>query len=273
MAERLSLIAGSGALAREVMEAARGQGYQLQVLAVGGRSRLWGMPTTPFDLADPEAAIRAISAFGSTCIAMAGGVRLSDTARERLVRLAGAPGAVSVGDTVLSALAATLTRLTGARVLGVLEIAPELVAGEGRLGGPEPTDRQSDAAKYALTLAREAGALDLGQAVVVAGRRAIAVEDIAGTDALLMRVRQYRRLGFAADGASALVFAKAAKPKQPLFVDLPAIGPVTVANARKAGIELIAVQAGATLLIERAKLVAAADAARIAILGIAVPDA
>ena len=130
-----------------------------------------------------------------------------------------------------------------------------------------------DAALYALGLARQAGSLDLGQAVVVAGRRAIAAEDIAGTDALLARVRRFRRLGLSADGASPLVLAKCAKPEQPLYVDLPAIGPVTIAKARRAGIGTIALQAGATLLIQRQRLLAAADAAGITVLGIAMPDA
>ena len=53
----------------------------------------------------------------------------------------------------------------------------------------------------------------MGQAIVVSGRRVIAVEDIAGTDALLRRVRLYRRRGLVADGQSPLVFAKAAKPE------------------------------------------------------------
>lgn len=110
-------------------------------------------------------------------------------------------------------------------------------------------------ARFAADLARSAGRLDLGQAAVVSGRRTIALEDIAGTDALLKRVTTYRRLGLAADGMSPMVLAKVAKPDQPMFVDLPAIGPKTVANARRAGIAIIAVQAGATLMIERQKLV------------------
>jgi DUF1009 family protein len=123
-----------------------------------------------------------------------------------------------------------------------------------------------------MRLARNAGALDLGQAVVVAGRRAIATEDIAGTDALLARVQKFRRLGLTADGASPLVLAKCAKPDQPKFVDLPAIGPVTVTKAHRAGISLIAVEAGATLLIERGKLAQLAATARIVILGLAATD-
>lgn len=276
MSERLALIAGSGALVPEVIEAARRRGHELKLLTLGRRRDLRALDPVPFSLADPERAIEAIRGFGATAFVMAGGVSISDIARERLARFfrgAGRGGAASVGDTGLSGLAADLARLTGARPMGVDEVAPELVAPAGRIAGPEPTRVQFDTAVHALWLARKAGALDLGQAVVVAGHRAIAAEDIGGTDVLLARVRRFRRLGLAADGDSPLVLAKCSKPDQPRYVDLPAIGPVTVARARQAGVTVVAVEAGATILIQRPKLVAAAAAAGIPVLGLATPDA
>lgn len=273
MAERLALIAGSGALVPEVIAAARDRGYELRLLTLGRRRDLRDFNPVPFSLADPQSAVDAIRAFGATSFVMAGGVSISDIARERLASFFRGGGRTNaVGDAGLSGLATDLARLTGAKLMGVHEIAPELIARDGLLAGPEPTDLQRDTAIYALSLARRAGALDLGQAVVVAGRRAIAAEDIAGTDALLARVQRFRRLGLSADGASPLVLAKCAKPDQPMYVDLPAIGPVTIARARRAGIGVIAVQAGATLLIQQARLVAAANAAGITVLGLAVPN-
>lgn len=271
MAERLSLIAGSGALVPEVIEAARGRGYELQILSLKGRRGVRGMPAVPLDFNDPARAFEAVRSFGATIMTMAGGLRLSDRARESVLRFIGASG-TSLGDASLSSFASYLTQQTGARIVGVHEIAPALLAPEGEIGGPPATDELREAGALALALARQAGAIDLGQAVVVAGRRAIATEDIAGTDALLKRVRIYRRFGLAADGQSKLVLAKSAKPGQPLFVDLPAIGPMTIKNARKAGIALIVVQAGATILIERHKLAAAANAARIPVIGLPAQD-
>lgn len=276
MAEKLALIAGYGALVPEVIAAATRRGYQLRLLTLGYRRDLRDLDPVTFSLSDPQAAVEAIRAFGATSFVMAGSVRISDMARERLAgffRGGGRTAASSLGDSGLSGFAADLARMTGARPMGVHEIAPELVAPLGLFAGPAPTEPQRDTADYALQLARRAGALDLGQAVVVAGRRAIAAEDIAGTDALLARVRKFRRLGLTADGSSPLVLAKCTKPDQPKFVDLPAIGPVTVARARQAGIGLIVVEAGATLLIQRGRLAAAADAAGITILGLAASDA
>ena len=272
MTEKLSLIAGSGALVTEVIAAAQGRGYALQVLTSRARGGLRGAQTVPFRLSDPDSAVAAIRDFGTTMIAMAGGLQLSDVAREGFARFFGAVGGPSLGDGSLSSLAERLTEITGARLVGVQEIAPDLLAPEGLIAGPAPDPALSDTGAFALNLARHAGSLDLGQAVVVAGRRPIGVEDISGTDALLRRVRGYRLLGFVTGGRSPLVLAKAAKPAQPHYVDLPAIGPVTVVRAKRAGIRLIAVQAGATILIERQKLTAAAERAGIPVVGFVAAD-
>jgi UDP-2,3-diacylglucosamine hydrolase len=270
LAERLSLIAGSGGLVTEVLEAARNRGFEIQVLSVG--RGLWRNEAIPIKLGDPARLIDTIKSFGTTTVAMAGGVQLNDSTRERLAQFLGAASAGSLGDGGLSLLARKLTEMTGARVVGVHEIAPELLAPEGLIAGAEPDAALRETAAFALALAKKAGVLDLGQAVVVSGRRAIASEDIAGTDALLKRVQTYRAFGLVADGASQPVLAKAAKPAQPYFVDLPAIGPTTVAKARKAGIRAIVVEAGATVLIERRKLAAAAEAAGMLVFGLSVRD-
>lgn len=270
MTERLSLIAGSGALVEEVVAAARGRGYELQVLSPNRALR--GIPSVPFKLSDPQSIVVAIREFGATIIAMAGGVSLSDIAREGLARFLGAPSVTTLGDGGLSELALRLTQMTGARLVGVHEIAPHLLAPEGLIGGPVPDEAFASDAAFALGLARRAGALDLGQAIITAGRRAIAAEDIAGTDALLKRVQTYRAFGLVGDGKSSLILAKAAKPTQPAFVDLPAIGPVTVTRAKRAGVRLIVVQRGATILIQRGKLAEAADAAKITVMGLPVQD-
>jgi DUF1009 family protein len=270
LAERLSLIAGSGGLVREVLEAARRRGYDVQVLSAG--RALPGANSVPIRLNDPEAVVGTIRAFGATMVAMAGGIRLNDAVRERFARFFGAREAMALGDGGLSVLALRLAGMTGARIVGVHEIAPELLAPPGLLGGPAPDDLLREIAAFAVGLAKKSGVIDLGQGVVVAGRRPIASEDIAGTDALLQRVQTYRAFGFMADATSPLVLAKAAKPAQPDFVDLPAIGPVTVTKAKKAGIRAIAVEAGATLLIERNKLAAAAEANHVSVLGMLPSD-
>lgn len=275
MAGRLSVFAGSGALVPHAVAAAEARGYKVQVLALTPRPDLKGVKVVGADLANPLGILWSLKTFRTSHIVMAGGITLSDKTREALLRFArkesgvGEDGPVQpLGDAGMSGLGVALRKLTGATLIGIHELAPDLVAGEGTLAGPELDSEGLGSARFALSIAREIGRLDVGQAAVTAGRHVIAVEDVAGTDALLARVEAYAARGLAGGAGAPMVLAKACKPQQPLFVDLPAIGPDTVANAARAGIAVIAIEAGRTLLIERQGLCAAAEKARISLVGL-----
>ncbi|RUT32731.1 DUF1009 domain-containing protein [Arsenicitalea aurantiaca] len=275
MAGRLTIFAGTGALVPLAIDAARRGGYRFQVLTLVPRDDLGDdVKTGRADLENPLGIVFSLKMFRTTHILLVGGVTLSDRVREGLARLGGGGGASSdsVGDGALSGVARTLKTMTGADLIGIENLAPELLAPVGHIAGPPAMAPQSDLA-FAMQTAREVGRLDLGQAVATTGRRVLAVEDIAGTDALIARIGQFRRAGLTGDGEGAIILAKAAKPAQPLFVDLPAIGPVTIDNARAAGIVHIAVQAGRTLLIERGEISARADALGISVVGVPAVDA
>lgn len=270
---RLTLLAGSGALVPAAVAAALAAGHKVQALTLTPRDDLPGVKVVAVDVSNPLGILFALKVFRTTHIVMAGAISLSDKTREALAKFAsgdksaGGPPMSSSGDATLSHLATTLERMTGAKVIGVHEIAPELLAPEGAIAGATLDVDGLAAADFALAAARDIGRIDLGQAVVATGRRLIAAEDIGGTDALLIRVGQLRAAGLTGDGSGPLVLAKATKPQQPEFADLPAIGPDTVVNAAAAGIGIIAVEAGRTLLIERERLIVAAEAAGISIVG------
>lgn len=269
MPERLALIAGSGSLVPEVIAAARQRGFELKLLTLGERKDLRDFNPVRFSLSRPEEAVEVIRQFGATRFTLAGGVSLSDVVREGLAGFfGGSSGRASLGDTSISDLVARLEDMTGAKPMGVHEIAPDLLAANGLIGGPAPSLAQLEAAQYGLDLARAAGRLDLGQAVVVAGKRAVAAEDIGGTDALLRRVRWLRWRRLVADGKSPLALAKCPKPDQPLFVDLPAIGPHTVEMAARAGVFVIAVEAGGTLVIQRGRVAELANRLGVTVIGL-----
>jgi DUF1009 family protein len=107
---------------------------------------------------------------------------------------------------------------------------------------------------------------DVGQAAVVRGGRVLAIEGVEGTDAMLERVVHRRDSRAAAGG----VLVKRPKPGQELRIDMPAIGPNTVARAVEAGLAGLAVAAGATLAAERVELVRRADAQGIFVAGVPV---
>lgn len=273
MPRRLSVLAGSGALVGQVVEAALAAGDAVQVLSLAGAQAYAGAESRGADLGNPGAVLADLRSFGTSHVVMAGGISLSDQDREKLSRFFGGSGAgQSTGDAALSGLAVALRQLAGVEVIGVHEIATDLIADAGLMAGPAPDDGLHTSARLAFEAARHVGRLDLGQAAVVAGQRVVAVEDIAGTDELLARIGRYAAAGLVGDGAARLVLAKAAKPGQPVFVDLPAIGPVSVETCAALGIKLIAVEARKTLLLQRPALIAAANRHGIALLGLSADD-
>ena len=278
---RLSIFAGAGDLVPHVVQAGLDAGFKVQVLALTPRPDLTTTKVIEAKLDNPLGIIWSLKVFRTTHIAMAGGIHLPDKAREGLIRFANGNGggggttlapAVPVGDAELAAIGSVLKKMTGADLIGVHELAPDLLAPEGTIAGPVVAEEVLAAASYTLGIARSIGALDIGQAAVASGRRVIAVEDIGGTDALIERVGALRRAGLAGDGAGMLVLAKAMKPQQPAFADLPAIGPATVENCAAAGIGVIAVEAGRSLVLQRAALAAAAARHGISVVGLKLAD-
>lgn len=277
MGNRLTVFAGTGDLVPHAVEAAQKAGYKVQVLALTPRPDLSGIKVVKADLANPLGIIWSLKVFRTSHVVLAGGITLSDGQREGLAKFANSnserpatSGGGSLGDAALTGLAAVLKRMAGAELVGVHEIAPDLLAQEGVIVGSPLPGEHAESAGFALAMAREIGRLDIGQAVVVAGHHVISAEDIGGTDGLLARVGDYHARGVAGDGAAPLILAKAVKPQQPLFADLPAIGPDTVTNAKAAGVSVIAVEAGKSIIIEREKVLDLARRENITIVGLTI---
>jgi DUF1009 family protein len=272
MPGRLALVAGSGDLVPQAIAAARAAGWEIRVLALHPRADLDAEHPFQIKVSRPDQVLREIRRFKATHVCAVGGMHMSDRERETFAEFAGDKDAASKGDSKLSQLGAALLKILGLPFIGVHEIVSDLLAAEGQIGAVSADGELLRTAEFAFAAARRAGALDLGQALVVAGARIVATEDIGGTDELLTRCRVYRERGLIGDGRGHLVLAKTAKPGQPLHVDLPAIGKNTVTLAQKSGIRAIVVETGRTLLIGRSELIAAADAAGIALIGIAAQD-
>ncbi|RYE10174.1 MAG: DUF1009 domain-containing protein [Hyphomicrobiales bacterium] len=268
MARRLTLVAGAGDLVPHLAAAIARSGDPVQILDLAGRAPTLGPHAIPVSLDDPAGLVRAVTSFRTSHIVLAGGVHLSDTHREGLAAALGLPDKIagSLGDIGLATMVMAFAARHRVRLVGAHHVAPELVAPEGHIAGPV-VDASAFAAG-ALKAARAVGTLDLGQAIVMAGKRAIAAEDAGGTDALLARVAVLREEGRTGNGQYPLILAKARKPKQPDYVDLPAIGPETVINAAAAGISIIVVEARTTLVIERARLEAEAAVRGISVIGL-----
>ncbi|MGH1354897.1 MAG: LpxI family protein [Thalassovita sp.] len=168
------------------------------------------------------------------------------------------------GDDALLRLVIEVFEEQGFTVVGAHEIAPDLTVAEGLMCGPEPSEQALKDAERAADILNALAPVDVGQGCVVAGGICVGIETIQGTDALLEFVAETPKPLLR---GHAPIFVKAPKRGQDLRVDMPAIGPLTIENAAKAGIQGIVVQAGKVLLLDRNCTLQAAENAGIFILG------
>ena len=170
-------------------------------------------------------------------------------------------------DHLLSGIGRILEQ-DGFRMVGIRDVAPELLMPEGSITRAVPD--QSAAADIARgrDVLRALSPFDIGQAVIVIDGHVVGVEDIEGTDGLLARVAHLRAEGRIRAKAARGVLVKAPKSTQDLRFDLPTIGPRTIEGAGKARLAGVAIVAGNTIVVEPQTMIEAADAAGLFVTGL-----
>ena len=171
-------------------------------------------------------------------------------------------GMKSLGDDgILRALVKEIES-EGMAVKGVHEVLPEILVKKGVLGRHKP-DKQAEAdIRRGIEVALELGKLDVGQAVIVQQGLVLGVEGIEGTDELIRRCGDYRRKG---EGG---VLVKLRKPQQDMRIDLPTIGPRSVARAKESGLRGIALHAGNGLIVDEDEVIRQADKEGLFVIGV-----
>jgi hypothetical protein len=165
-------------------------------------------------------------------------------------------------DSLIGAVADTLGR-EGIALLSSTALLQDQLATTGAMTRRRPSGDELKDVEYGREVARALAGFDVGQTVVVKERAAVAVEAMEGTDEAI------RRAGRIAGPGCTVV--KVAKPRQDVRFDVPVVGPGTVAAMSEAQARVLAVQAGATLLLDRVDLLAAAERADLAVWGFEAP--
>jgi DUF1009 family protein len=156
----------------------------------------------------------------------------------------------------------------GFRMVGIRDLAPDLLMPEGCLTRTVPDDNATADIARGREVLRALSPFDIGQAAVVIDGHVVGVEDIEGTDGLLARVALLRREGRIRARTTRGVLVKAPKSGQDLRFDLPTIGPQTIEGAAAARLAGIAVVAGNTIVVEPQVMIGAADAAGLFVTGL-----
>lgn len=157
-------------------------------------------------------------------------------------------------DGLLQAIHAQLKE-EGFKLHGIHEIMPDFLMPDGLLGSMSPTKAQLDDIALGYVAAKDLGAKDIGQSVVVSGGKVIGTEDSKGTNALIKRCH----------GG---ILVKTCKPQQDRKLDLPTIGIETIKLCAERGFSGIATEAGASIIVDKAECIAAADKAGLFLMGV-----
>ncbi|WP_149537551.1 LpxI family protein [Siccirubricoccus phaeus] len=270
----LGIVAGSGEVPLRVARAAQAAGRPVFAALLDGFAdpAAWAdIPHTRERLGAAGAILAAFRARGIRQLVLSGGLQrpslLSlrpDAAGARLLARIGR--AYFQGDDGLLRAVARALEAEGFEVVPAHAVMADLIPAAGQLGALAPDAQARADIARGIAVVRALGAVDVGQGAVVQQGLVLGVEAIEGTDALLARCAGLRREG---PGG---VLVKLLKPGQDRRLDLPTIGPSTIAGAQAAGLAGIAIEAGGSILVDRAATLAAADAAGLFLLAID-PDA
>lgn len=271
MAPKVGILAGGGDLPARLAAAVRGTGREVFIVAFEGQTdpaTIAGFPHLWSRFGAAGSIIARLKAEGVGDLVFAGPVRRPSFSELfpdwYTTKFLAKVGTRALGDDGLLRSVARELEGEGFRVVGLHDILGELLTPAGPVGRLTPDEAALRDIARGVEVARGLGALDVGQGCVVQQGIVLAVEAIEGTDAMLDRCAGLRRPG----GGGVLVKVK--KPQQDRRLDLPTMGTTTVEKAAAAGLAGIAVQAGGSLIVDRAAVGALADRLGLFVVGIEV---
>ena len=136
-----------------------------------------------------------------------------------------------------------------------------MLAGAGVMTRRKPGKDELAGVKYGRRVANALAGFDVGQSVAICERACVALEAMEGTDAML------RRAASLANGRP-LALIKVARRREHLLFDVPVVGLSTIPVMKETGTTVLAVEAGRTLMLDKAVMIQTADEAGIAIIGL-----
>src|ERR1700691_820546 len=272
IAANWGLIAGNGDFPFLVLEGARSRGIEMAVIAIKeeaspGLERVakrlhWvslGELSRTIELLHEEGVKRAV---------MAGQVKhnkIFSSIRPdwRLAKLLFSLPAKNT-DSLIGAVARVLQD-EGIELVDSTKFLGPLLPAAGALTRRAPDESEVADMKYGRRIAGQIAGLDLGQSVVIRDRACVAIEAMEGTDETIERAARIA-------GGKRLVVVKVSKPNQDMRFDVPVVGLRTIEVMRRSNATVLAIDAARTPLFDRAKLIAAAHEAGIAIEAVAPVD-
>lgn len=264
---KLAIVAGAGELPVRLAEHCTAAGVAFYMARLDGMAapELDTYPGATFGLGEMGARFNALKDAGCDAVTFVGLVRRPDFKTLKLdgrgaLMLPKVLAAARQGDDALMRAVLGEFEREGFRVVGPEAAFTGLLASPGPLGAHAPDANARADIEKGAAIAAALGGWDIGQGCVVCDGFVLALEAAEGTDAMLARVASLPPEIRGNDSARRGVLVKRPKPIQDRRIDLPTIGLETLESAARAGLVGIAVEAGGALIVDRAAIVARADA-------------
>jgi DUF1009 family protein len=126
----------------------------------------------------------------------------------------------------------------------------EAMPGPGFRLGQKISSQQQEDLQFGFEIARQTARMEIGQTVVVKEGVVLAVEAFEGTDKCIQRG------GELAGKKGGAVVVKVARLNHDMRFDIPCIGSRTVETCLDAGVSVLGIEAGKTILLEREEVMA-----------------
>ncbi len=251
--ETIGLIAGKGSYPREWLRAARLAGsVKIAMAAFEGETDVELLREVDFaevmHVGQLDRLIKFLKKSGAQSAVMCGQItpgRLYDMRPDFRTLLVLARLKRRNAETLFRAVADEMAK-DGIRLLPANTfLEKNMISASHRIGPPLRRIFREDIA-FGFDVAKKISAMDIGQSVIVKRGTVLAVEAFEGTNETI------RRGGMLGRGRAVLV--KVSKPGQDFRFDIPVVGPRTVEVAAYAGVNVIALEEGKTLLLEVERL-------------------
>ena len=149
----------------------------------------------------------------------------------------------------------------GITILDQTIFIKNLMVQKGTLTKLSPSENQMSDIEYGFKIAKQMGGLDIGQSVVMKDRMIMAIEAIEGTDKCI------KRGGKLAKRKNATV-VKVSKPAQDKRFDIPTVGLKTIKTMYRYGANVLALESGETIIVDKDKMIEYANKHNISIVAL-----
>ena len=270
----LGIIAGEGKYPVLSAKGAKEEGWQVVVACVKGNAyeadfKPYSKAVTTLKLGQFTKCLEFLKQNGVTHVIMAGRVKhISIFSLMPDIRMAKVLASLrdKRAESLLGAAIAEFKK-EGIEVLSSFSFLKNCTVNAGVLTKRIPSEEEKLNIDLGLKVAHTLASLDVGLTVVLSDKAVLAVEGMEGTDECIKRGGEIYKTAKSKEKHS-LVIVKVARPKQDDRFDLPVIGKGTIKTMLKAGANVLAVEAGKTVVLDVEEVIEIADKNEISIIAV-----